>query len=153
MKNSIIRSIGMQNISDSGIWFFGGCSTGWQCAQPNIVKDYEYRPLKVKFFTWGGLICHSCSPVFLVLLLLQIMEKKYPYIETVHPEDTFSIEMGKRKHSKEQPCKGQGCEWTKANATNLKVECNKSHTLKNPKQQQNLMCTRLFCVCAYYISY
>lgn len=26
--------------------------------------------------------------------------EKYPYIETVHPEDTFSIDMGKRKHSK-----------------------------------------------------
>lgn len=37
--------------------------------------------------------------------------EKYPYIETVHPEDTFSIDMGKRKHSKKQPCKGQSGEW------------------------------------------
>lgn len=27
--------------------------------------------------------------------------EKYPYRETVHPEDLFSVDMGKRKHSKE----------------------------------------------------
>lgn len=81
---------------------------GWQCAKPNIVQDIEYRPLKVLHMRWVDL--PQLQSHFPYAAPPSNNAEKYPYIETVHPEDTLSIDVGKRKRSKKQPCKGQGRE-------------------------------------------